>query len=71
MSKRFLRIEIEAGDSTCRASADAAWCVWVHQTRRGTRWECALWNRALADSDGWLQRTPWCLAAEEGSTDAP
>lgn len=74
--KRHLRIVIEAGKHTCRATPDSAWCPFVRVASWRGNHTCHLFEKALpevdfdgAPSDGpaWLGRLPECKAAEGAS----
>lgn len=74
--KRTLRVLIEAGKHTCRASAEAPWCPFVRVVGWGQEHRCDLFDKVLgevnfngapADHPAWFGRLPECKAAEGGT----
>ena len=74
--KRHLRIVIEAGEHTCRATPDSAWCPFVRISAWRGQHSCHLFGKTLpevnydgteADLFGWIGRLPECKAAEGAS----
>jgi hypothetical protein len=65
MTRRFIRLPIVCGDTTC-ASEPGVFCRNVWKNHLGTRWLCDSFGGAELHEgdDGWLQRLPECLAAE-------
>ncbi len=73
--KRTLRIAIEAGEHTCRATSDGPWCLHVRLSLFGHS-RCNVFDKSLpevnfdgtpADGSAWLGRLPECKSAEETS----
>lgn len=74
--KRHLRIVIEAGEHTCRATPEGPWCPMLrYKSWRGTA-HCDAFNKSLpevncdgsqADDIAWVGRLPECKAAEVAS----
>lgn len=67
--KRTLHINIECGDKTC-AWKPGKFCPHLFTARLGMSWVCEVFGfkevQAPKDNpEGWLQRLPECLAAEE------
>jgi hypothetical protein len=64
--KRALRIVIDCGDKTCVAEP-GNFCPALKTFKMGTIWLCSIFNKEPLEieAEGWLQRLPECLAAEE------
>lgn len=72
-----LLIPIIAGKTTC-ASKPGKFCKFASETQRdkwprcGTGvYSCVLFSKTLQADDGWLQRLPECIAAEDKDDDPP
>ena len=74
--KRHLRIVIEAGEHTCRATSTGPWCQFVCVSGWGQSHLCGLFGKTLPEvnydgtpSEGiaWSGRLPECKAAEGAS----
>lgn len=71
--KRHLRIAIEAGEHTCRATSDSPWCPMLRYGH-GPNGYCEAFGKHLpyvhfdgtpaSDYRAWLGRLPECKAAE-------
>ena len=71
---RALHLPIAAGDHSC-ASAPGEFCRFLVTTNFGTRWRCKVFDppdarepTGLKEVDGWIQRHPECLGAENQSS---
>ena len=71
--KRHLRIAIEAGEHTCRATPNHPWCPFARVSPCRSYYTCHLYGRPLpevnrdgtpADGVAWPGRLPECKAAE-------
>lgn len=71
--KRTLQLRISAGEATC-ASEPGKFCPFVGVTNMGTVYVCRLFpsdeaaHSLLIEKDGWLQRLPKCVLAEQEAT---
>ena len=65
---RHLRLTIVCGDKTC-ASEPGVFCHNFTSSHFGTRCHCGAFGGAdlQEGADGWIQRLPECLAAEEAA----
>lgn len=63
---RSLLIQIDSGETTCAADT-GKFCEHFRMRLDGSRPYCRLFDRHLKEDkpDGWLQRCPECIQAEE------
>jgi len=60
--------KIKCGESTC-ASEPGVFCPYVQTRSFGTKYLCGEFDQKLVDQDGWLQRCPACLKAQQEVSD--
>jgi hypothetical protein len=71
---KTIHLPNDAGDRSC-ATAPGEFCRFLVTTNFGTRWRCQIFDPSdtrersgLKEVDGWIQRHPGCLAAENQSS---
>jgi len=63
MATRTIHLNIAPATATTCGDGSGAFCPLVCTSNLGTHFKCRVWGD-LQDIDGWLQRTPECLAAK-------
>lgn len=59
----------KTGEITCSESPayPGSMCPFAFTSKFGTEYYCHIFSNRLNDVDGWLQRTPRCIATFKGS----
>jgi hypothetical protein len=61
--RRLITVEVRCGETTCYDKKARQMCRMVRTRRFGTEWHCHLYETALRDERGYLQRCEPCLTA--------